>query len=202
MVVHAPSARAIKGTDALLESLERLRAEGLRFELRVMTDVPNREVLDAFSDADVVIDQLHLPMHGRLGVEAMASGCAVATADRADLEPVPARRPVWPIDTANLDARLRTLLTDRALRTRLAREGVAHARRHHDHLAVARRISECLSDANAPLEHTPTFFAKHYRLPEGVSVPQRLRRMTAAVARRHPLPEGVTLDDLRARGLA
>ncbi len=202
VVVHAPSEKTIKGTGEIVAALDRLRAEGVRFELRLLHDVPNGEVLAALSEADVVIDQLHLPMHGRLGVEAMASGCALATADRADLEPVPARRPLWPLDPARLDAQLRALFTDRALRVRLAREGVEHARRHHDHVAVARRVVECATRPDARLEHEPEFFARHYRLPEGATVPERLRRMTAHVARRWGLPEGVTVGDLRARGLA
>ncbi len=200
-VVHAPSVRAIKGSDAIEASLARLRAAGVRFELQVLTDVPNAAVLDAFREADVVIDQLHLPMHGRLGVEAMASGCALASADRRDLEPVPAERPVWALDAERLDGQLRALLTDRALRVRLAREGVAYAQRH-DHVAVARRIADCVTRPDAPLEHTPTFFARQFRLPDGVVVPARLKALTARVAQRWGLPGGVTLDDLRARGLA
>lgn len=200
-VVHAPSAKAIKGTDAIEASLARLRAQGVRFELQLLTEVPNAAVLDAFRDADVVIDQLHLPMHGRLGVEAMASGCALASADRRDLEPVPAERPVWPLDAERLDAQLCALLTDRALRVRLAHEGVAYARRH-DHVAIARRITDCVTCPDAPLEHAPTFFARHFQLPDGAQLPVRLKALTARVARRWGLPEGVTLDDLRARGLA
>lgn len=202
LIVHAPSERTIKGTDDIVAALERLRAEGHRFELRLLTDVPNSEVLAALADADVVIDQLHLPMHGRLGVEAMASGCALVTADRADLEPVPAHRPVWPVDPRSVEAQLRAIVSDRDLRVRLAHEGIAHARRYHDHVAVARRIVECVRDPAASLDHAPTFFAEHYRLPEGVKLPSRLKALTEQVARRWGLPEGVTLDDLRARGLA
>ncbi len=202
VIVHAPSERTIKGTADIVASLERLRTAGHRFELRLLTDVPNHEVLAALADADVVIDQLHLPMHGRLGVEAMASGCALVTADRRDLEPIPAERPVWAIDPQGLEAQLRAIVCDRELRVRLGHEGIAHARRYHDHVAIARRVMACVSDSNAPMEHTPSFFARHYRLPDGVKLPTRLKALTAQVARRWGLPEGVTLEDLRARGLA
>lgn len=201
VVVHAPSAKAIKGTEAIVAALDGLRAEGVRFEFRLLHDVPNAQVIGALGDADVVVDQLHLPMHGRLGVEAMASGCALATADRRDLEPVPAERPVFPIDPVNLSAQLRALLTDRALRVRLGHEGIAHARRHHDHVAVARRVVACATDPAAPLEHAPTFFARDYRLPEGVALPTRLKALTERVVRRWGLPTDVTAADLRARGL-
>ena len=202
LVVHAPSERNIKGTDLLVAALDRLRAEGVRFDFRLLHGVANDVVLRSLGEADVVIDQLHLPMHGRLGVEAMASGCALVTADRPDLEPFPAQRPIWPIDPAGLDGQLRAVLTDRSLRVRLGHEGIAHARRYHDHVAVGRRVVEAATAPAPTLEHRPDFFARHYQLPAGVTLPTRLRALTARVARRWGLPDGVTLEQLRARGLA
>jgi hypothetical protein len=200
VVLHAPSRRDIKGTPEVMRALDELEREGVRFERRFLEGRPNPEVLREVAGADVVIDQLHLPLHGRLGVEAMAAGCALATCDRADWEPIPARRPIWHIDVANVKAQLRTLLTDRALRVKLAREGRRHVERHHGHLAVARRILGALD--KPVVDHRPTFFARHYELERGATMPERLRRMTAQVARRHGLPEGVTLASLRERGLA
>jgi hypothetical protein len=200
VVLHAPSRRDIKGTAEVMSALDELEREGVRFERRFLEGRPNPEVLKEIADADVVVDQLHLPLHGRLGVEAMAAGCALATCNRADWEPFPATRPIWHIDVANVKSRLRTLLTDRALRVRLAREGRRHVERHHGHVAVARRVLDAI---DAPIvDHRPTFFARHYRLERGERVPERLRRLTAQVARRHGLPDGVTLGNLRERGLA
>lgn len=195
-VVHAPSLRAVKGTDAILGALERLRGEGVDFELRLLEQMPNHQVMRELSGADVVLDQLHLPLHGRLGVEAMASGCALATRDDTAFEPFPAQRPVWDLDAASLFPRLRRLLTDRELRVRLGHEGIAYARRWHDHVEVARRILACLGGSIAP-EHEPTFFARHYRLPEGRRLTAEGLALNAEVARRH----GVRLRTAAARGL-
>jgi hypothetical protein len=46
-------------------------------------------LLARLEDADVCIDQIHLPMHGKLAVEGMAAGCAVAACDQQRLEPLP-----------------------------------------------------------------------------------------------------------------
>lgn len=200
VVLHAPSRRDIKGTAEVMQALDALEREGVRFERRFLEGRPNPEVLKEVRDADVVIDQLHLPLHGRLGVEAMAAGCALATCNRADWEPIPASRPIWHIDVASVKEQLRTLLTDRSLRVKLGRDARRHTERHHGHTAVARRILGALE--KPVVDHHPTFFAKHYRLEYGERVPERLRRMTAQVARRHGLPEGVTLENLRQRGLA
>lgn len=201
VVLHTPSYQSVKGTGEILAALERVHRSGVDFEIRMLQRISNAEVLREMRRADVVIDQLHLPLHGRLGVEAMASGCAVATCNDERLEAYPRHRPVWHIDVGNLERRLRRLLRDRDLRIRLAEEGVAYARKNHGHVNVARRVLECLEPAGYRTEHHPDFFARHYRLPEGERLPAAARRATAAVARRYGLPRGVSEADLRTRGL-
>lgn len=203
VIVHAPSDKGVKGTHLILPALERLRSEGVRFELRLLHGVPHRQVLAELFEADAAIDQLHLPIHGKFGVEAMASGCALACGNREDYEPFPPNRPVWHIDPEGLHAQLRELLTDKELRVRLAHEGRRYAERYHDHVAVARRIVERL-DAPARADgydHYPTFFARRYQLPEGVEIPPDLKRLTAQIVRRWGLPEGAEPQDMVSRRL-
>ncbi len=202
IVVHAPSNRSVKGTHLIVPALQRLRPEGVPFELRLLHDRPHQQVLAELADADVVIDQLHLPIHGKLGAEAMASGCALATCNREEYEPFPPKRPIWHLDPENLDGQLRRLLTDRELRVGLAREGRAYVERYHDHVQIAQRILDALSaDESQRYDHYPTFFARAYQLPEAVVIPENLKRLTAQVVQRWGLPEGVDAQDMIARGL-
>jgi hypothetical protein len=202
LVVHAPSNRAVKGTDIILQTLERLKAEGYLFELRFLQGMSNSQVVSELTQADVVIDQLHFPLHGKLGVEAMASGCALATCDRAGYEPFPANRPIWHIDPENVGVQLKRLLSDRELRIRLAQEGRAYVERFHDHIKVARLLVESISaEKIEPYDHYPMFFAQQYTLPHGQEVPEPLKRMTAEIVQRWGLPEGVDPQDMIARGL-
>lgn len=201
VVVHAPSEKSIKGTKHILAALDRLRADGVRFELKLLHDVPNREVLAALGDADVVIDQLHLPMHGKLGVEAMGSGCALATCDRKDFEPHPANRPIWHIDVTNVTDALHRLLTDRELRVSLANDGLKYVRERHGHVPVCANILDRLTRPDVRPEHWPTFFARHYRLPRGERIAQEFLAMSDAVVRRHGLPDGVNVREMVRRGL-
>lgn len=202
VVIHAPSDKSVKGTEMILASLERLKAEGVRFELRLLHGVSSTQVRHELAAADAVVDQLHLPLHGKLGVEAMASGCALATCDRQEFEPFPPNRPVWHIGPEALDARLRRLLTDRDLRIELSVAGRQHVERLHDHVKVARRIVEHLGAPEANrYDHYPTFFAREYCLPEGVAIPEQLKRMTTQIVQRWGLPEGVDPEDMIARGL-
>jgi glycosyltransferase involved in cell wall biosynthesis len=121
-VLHAPSVPHVKGTDIIERTLERLHNEGVDFEFVSVRDLPHEEVLRRLTESDVLVDELVGHGPGWLSFEAMASGCAVATRYLTDSPPC-FRPPVVPIDRHNIYDRLRTLLTDRDLRVRLAEEG-------------------------------------------------------------------------------
>ena len=201
VVIHAPSDKGVKGTPKIVATLEQLRSEGVPFQLRLLHGVPHEHVLSELSDADVAIDQLNLPLHGMFGLEAMASGCALATCNREDYEPFPQNRPIWHIDANNLHSALKRLITDKTLRTRLAREGRQYVEQHHNHVQVARRILEALKTANLQYDHYPTFFGRSYQLEAGEVIPEYLKRMTASIVQRWGLPEDVDPLDMIRRGL-
>lgn len=75
-VAHAPSVGAVKGTQFIMPTLERLTAAGL-IELEVITGVPSAEMPAAFARADVVVDQFRVGSYGVAACEAMAAGCVV-----------------------------------------------------------------------------------------------------------------------------
>jgi hypothetical protein len=202
IIVHAPSDKGVKGTDEILQTLERLKVEGVAFEMRLLDGVSNQQVLSELADADVVIDQLHLPVHGKLGVEAMASGCTLVTCNREEYEPFPPNRPIWHIGPENLYPQLKHLLTHRQLRVNLAHKGRIYVERYHDHVQVGRRILDALSAGEArKCDHYPEFFARSFRLPGGSEIPEKLKRMTAQIVQRWGLPEGVDPQDMIDRGL-
>src|SRR5207247_7530244 len=139
------------------------------------------KVWNELTDADVAVDQLNLPLHGMFGLEAMASGCTLATCNREEYEPFPPNRPIWHIDAGDLYAQLTSLLTDKELRIRVAREGRKYVERYHDNVQVARRMLDALSAVQPQYDHYPTFFARSYMLPDAEIVPEYLKRMTTEI---------------------
>jgi hypothetical protein len=122
-----------------------------------------------------------------------------ATVRSTSRSPARAARHIGP---ENLGERLGRLLTCRELRLLLARDGRRHVERYHDHVEVARRIAEYLEAGGTErYDHYPTFFAREYRLPEGVEVSGRLRRMTSQIVRRWGLSEGAEPQDMVTRRL-
>jgi hypothetical protein len=77
IVLHAPSDRAAKGSDAILSAIRELQDEGMDIKIRTLSGVKNQEVLKGIKEADLIVDQLFsdTPMAG-LATEASAMGKA------------------------------------------------------------------------------------------------------------------------------
>lgn len=126
VVMHAPSHRAVKGTEYILQAVSQLRADGIPIELRLIENLPNSEARRQLATADLVIDQLLAGWYGSLAVECMAMAkpiiCYLRPEDMAHIPP--AMRSEIPIISAtpgDLTMILRQLAT--AGRSRLAEIG-------------------------------------------------------------------------------
>lgn len=201
VVVHAPSRKGYKGTNHILKALDQLKAEGVLFEARFLDGIPHQKLIGELANADVVIDEMFFPLHGKLTVESLASGCAVATGDRQDYEPFPPDRPIWYINPDNVHSQLKRLLTDKELRISLAKRGREYAEKYYNHKKVSQRILEGLnSGSSGKRDHYPAFFASEYCLPEGEIIPKDLKRMTTQVIRKWGLPPDVDPMELLSKG--
>lgn len=145
-VLHAPSHRGVKGTRFLLEAAERLRREGVPFDLELIENLPNTEALRRYGDADLVVDQLLAGWYGGFAVEAMALGKPViAYLRESDLHVLPqemrAELPVINATPASIYDVLKEWLTIRrhALPER-GRAARAYVERWHDARAIAKRL--------------------------------------------------------------
>lgn len=145
-LVHAPSHRAVKGSDVIIEACEQLQAEGLPFELVLVEGLSNRDARRAYEQADVVIDQLYAGWYGGLGLEAMALGKPVATyirdEDLALIDPTMRKDlPLIRLHTASVRDELRRIITmPPAERARIGRQSRAFVERWHHPERIARRM--------------------------------------------------------------
>lgn len=151
-VLHTSNHRGFKGTEYLLEAVERLRAEGLGIDLVLLEGVGNERVRSEMLEADVLADQFMASAYGLAAIEAMASGLPVV----ANLDaPEPAglfRRTSFlgecPIVSATLEtveAVLRRLVTEPELREQLGRAGRAFAEKYQSY-DMAQYVFESLYD--------------------------------------------------------
>jgi hypothetical protein len=145
LVVHAPTSRGVKGTRFLVQAVEQLRAEGLRFDFVLVENMSRAEARSIYERADLVVDQLLLSWYGGLGVEAMSLGKPVVCYVRhGDLKFVPeAMRRDLPVIEASphtIKSVLGDLLTQRrAMLPEIGRRSRAFVEQWHDPRKVAQR---------------------------------------------------------------
>lgn len=140
LIVHAPSNSIYKGSKFVLEALEALRNEGVRFNLQLLDRVPYTEALDWFHKADIIIDQALIGWYGVLATECMAMGKPVAVYMREDLADTPGEIPIHNFNLDNIKDRFRDLIGDFELRDSLARRGRAYVEATHGEAAVIPKL--------------------------------------------------------------
>lgn len=177
-VVHAPSVPFKKGTDIIEATLEKLKEEGIAFELISVRNMPNHELLQLLTEADVLVDEIVYNGPGALSFEGMLSGCAVATR-YIEESPDVFRPPVWSINAENIYEKLKRLLTDAGLRKRLAEEGRAYAIANNAADHVVAGILQDLEHPR-PADYTPAFLRDQYQ-PVSVTEIETINQWTEMV---------------------
>ena len=143
LVVHAPTHQGIKGTRFVLAALDRLRDEGVRFELALVEGLTRSEARRTYERADLVVDQLLLGWYGGVAVEAMALGKPVVCFLRQDdLGFLPHgmrdQLPVAEADPSTVYDVLRRLITGgREQLADLGRRSRLYVERWHDPMRIA-----------------------------------------------------------------
>lgn len=146
-VVHAPTNRRAKNTDAILEAVN-----GLPIEFSLLEGLSFQECLKRRGEAHVVIDQLNpeIGAFGQTATESMAQGLMVMTSipqcrQAWEILPCP---PVWVCKGGgghDLRADLEFLARRPDIVNHARREGLDFARRHFAPAAVARWYWEHLT---------------------------------------------------------
>lgn len=144
VVVHAPNHRELKGTAYLVDACRELAEEGLNVELRLLERVPNSQVRQEMSQADIVADQFILG-YAMTALEGMSVGRPVLSnlsepgyyeifrrltgLDQCPIVDTPPER---------LKDNLRQLIKDPELRRELGRAGRQYVETYHAFQPVGR----------------------------------------------------------------
>ncbi|RXZ78913.1 glycosyltransferase family 1 protein [Paenibacillaceae bacterium] len=74
LIIHAPTNAYLKGTEYILEGIQRLRKKGLEFDFKLIENLSHEEAIKTYRAADIIIDQLLQGSFGVLSLEGMALG--------------------------------------------------------------------------------------------------------------------------------
>ena len=140
LVVHAPSDRAKKGTEWVIEACAQLPVD-----LDIVEGVPHEEARARYRRADIVVDQLQAGWHGVFALESMALGKPVVTYLKPDVVERSAqgfgiRIPIVPATRDTLVEALRPLVEQPTLRRELGARSRAYVEQVHDIDRVADRL--------------------------------------------------------------
>jgi len=141
-ILHAPTNRKVKGTEAIVAAVEELKTGGENVELVLVENIPYSQVKSLYESVDLLVDQVLVGWYGGLAVELMALGKPiVAYLREKDLDFLPqAMRediPVVNAEPARLKDALKRLIRDPALRQSLGERSRAYVERWHHPRMVA-----------------------------------------------------------------
>jgi len=139
-IVHAPSKRAAKGTEHVIEAVESLRDDGYGVELILVENMPHREAVEYYKQADIVIDQLLVGWYGVLAIECMALGKPVCVYIRDDLQSYLPSMPLVNVSPESLKEDLRLLVEDASLRREIGTKARRFVEETHDADKIAKYV--------------------------------------------------------------
>jgi glycosyltransferase involved in cell wall biosynthesis len=147
LIVHAPSSRRRKGTDAVIAA-----CEGLDADLELVEGLHHEQAFERYRAADIVVDQLNAGWYGLFAIEALALGKPVVTflhedALRRTEEAFDTRVPIVSATAETLRERLAPLVASPAERRRVGAASRAYAEHVHD----LERVTDRLLDLYARL---------------------------------------------------
>lgn len=143
-VLHAPTNMAAKGSRYILDALGRLQGKGYGIDVRLVERIPNKEALEVYKTADLVVDQVLAGWYGGLAVEVMKMGKPVAVFIREeDLRFVPPamandlRDAVINVTPFNIESVLEEYLQNPELLRRKSEAARGYVAKWHDPVYVA-----------------------------------------------------------------
>lgn len=142
LVLHAPSNSVYKGSKYILQSLERLKSQGLNFELKVLERVPFEEAIEWYKKADIIVDQALIGWYGVAAMECMAMGKPVAVYMRDDLVDTPRDVPIQNFNLDNIDEKLREIISSYELRSYLSSRARKYVEDVHSESVVIPKLIE------------------------------------------------------------
>lgn len=140
LLVHMPSDKAKKGTDAVLKAIDLLKKD-YEFEFKLIHGVARSEALAILKEADILLDQFVAGAHGLATLEAMAFGKPTICYIKPSLLPkFPPDCPIINANQDNLADILKPLLEDGHRRYEIGRASRAYVEKYHDSRELAKQL--------------------------------------------------------------
>lgn len=143
-IVHSPTSRVYKGSEYILHALEKLQKKYKNVDVKIIENIPNKEAIAIYREADLVVDQVLIGWYGSFAVEVMKMGKPVAVFIREkDLRYIPEnmkndlKDAVINISPFDIEDKLSMYIENPVLLREKSDAGLDYVNRWHDPLFVA-----------------------------------------------------------------
>ncbi len=136
---HSPTNRAVKGTDIILEHLNRLKQD-YPIEIVMIENLSHQEALRLKKSCDIFVDNIGQLGYGISSLEALAMGIPTAVELLPDFERVLGQHPFINISKKTLSEKLIPFIQSKKLRKTWGEKGKKWVKNRHDSVRVAKTI--------------------------------------------------------------
>ena len=140
-IIHTPNHRGFKGTEFIIDAINKLKLEGLKINLVLLENIQNSQVQEIMlGQADILVEQLIFIGYALSGIEGMASGIPVLS-NLSDKRYTDLFRrysylnecPILSSTPENIIGNLRILIKNPLLRKELGIAGRKFAEKYHSY---------------------------------------------------------------------
>lgn len=157
-VVHAPSKRAVKGTEFVLNAFERLRGKYDNVDFVLVEGKSQEEAIQIYKTADIIVDQLFVGTYGVFALECMALGKPVITCIRDEMRDLlPKDLPIVSANKDTIERALERLIQNEDERIRCGQQGRAYVEKYHDYRKIAHILRNIYEGKEKPLSGRAAF---------------------------------------------
>lgn len=197
IVLHSPTRHGMKGTKFICDAVEQLKSEGFQFEFRLLENLPNTELINELVKADILVDELFGHGPGVLSLEAIATGCIVATRTLNTHKDI-FNPPVININPRNVYTELKRLLQN-PINNEQAILGRKYILENNNPEKIAQRIIESLAEEKT--DYTPSFYMNFYEMPIGEKLSDSNKALSTLVTKKYFKGDPQTIKKAVKRGL-
>ena len=148
-IVHAPTDRQIKGTQAFLNAYKKLSLK-YPLELILVENMSHNEAIRFYDKADIAVDQLKIGWYGGFAVELMTRGVPVISfvreSDSRQFVPFWNKMPVVNATEESVENALEVLIKDSTLRKKIGQQSSEFVQKYHHPLKIAQITKKTYED--------------------------------------------------------
>jgi len=141
LIIHSPTATIAKGTEFVLNAIEKLKEKNISFEFRLLKNLSNEEYQRVIMEADIYVDQLIWGAYGIAAQQALQMGKVVVaymTPERLNI--YGDHLPIQNATINNLAEVLEKLIGNSELREQISRQSVLYYEKMHQPEIVAAKM--------------------------------------------------------------